>query len=166
MTMTLPDHLCACVRMLRVGSQASDKPVLYGGKKMLSWQIFIQILLLNWWLHLLFEMKSKVCFEGSYRCYCVTFFVVNAGHISYVNTHFSPNSFIWDTLFMFCPCSIKVTESTWKCVTMFVIKNICVKILLHADIRARNAALERNYFSISVAPGSLRSLPFSSFLLN
>ncbi len=77
---------------------------------------------------------------------------VNIVHIGYINpTHFSQkmHGFIYETscLFTFCPYSINVTETTWKCVTTLVKKDVCVKNLLHANIRARKAALLRNYFS-------------------
>ncbi len=62
---------------------------------------------------------------------------------------FSPHSFIYEflCLFTFCPYSINGTGSTWKCMTRLVKKNTCVKILLHANIRAKKAALVKNYFS-------------------
>ncbi len=73
--------------------------------------------------------------------------VVNISHTGYTNpAHFSQKSFnyeIW-CLFTFCPYSINVIESTWKCVTL-VKKSIFVTILFHT----RKAALVRNYFSRS-----------------
>ncbi len=65
-------------------------------------------------------------------------------HILHKPHPFSLNSFIYEIWcsFTFCPYS----ESTWKCVSKLD-KRISVKILLHANIRARKAALVRNYFS-------------------
>ncbi len=62
---------------------------------------------------------------------------------------FSRNSFIYQIwcLFTFCPYSINITQSNWKCATTLVKKNVCDKIFLHACIQARRAALVRNYFS-------------------
>ncbi len=69
---------------------------------------------------------------------------VNIGHIGEMNPmHFSHKILC---LFTFCPYSINVTE-TPENVTALVKKNVCVKIPLHANIRARKAALVRNYFS-------------------
>ncbi len=75
---------------------------------------------------------------------------VNVGLIGYINpTHFSQHSLVCEIrfLFTFCPYTINVTESSLKCVTPLVKKNVCVKILLHTNILARKAALLRNYFS-------------------
>ncbi len=72
------------------------------------------------------------------------------GHVSYTNlTHFSQSSLIYEIscLLTFCPYSMKVTENTWKCVTTLVKKNVSVKIPLHTNVKARKAALVRNYFS-------------------
>ncbi len=74
---------------------------------------------------------------------------VNISHIGYINpTLFSQNNVIYEIwcLFTSCPYSINVTESSWKCVTTLLKKNVCVKIHLHANMSARKAALVRNYF--------------------
>ncbi len=74
---------------------------------------------------------------------------LNINDASYINpTCFSQECFIYKILcsFTFCPYTINVTESSWKCVTVLVKKNICVKIPFHT-IWARKAALVRNYFS-------------------
>ncbi len=57
--------------------------------------------------------------------------------------HFSQNGFICEILCLSTcrPRSINVAESTWECVTALAKRNICVKILLHANIRARKAAV-------------------------
>ncbi len=58
--------------------------------------------------------------------------IVKIDHIGYINpTHFSRISFVFDIfcLFTFCPYSINIIESTWKCVTV-VKKNVFIKILL------------------------------------
>ncbi len=96
-----------------------------------------------------FWAKWKGLKGASQRSYTPLSFI-NFGHIGDTNpAHFPQNSFIYAIwcLFTFCPYSINVTESSWKCVTTLVKKNICVKILLHANIPARKAALGRNYFS-------------------
>ncbi len=87
--------------------------------------------------------------KGPYQCYYMSLYFVIFDFTGYMNTtHFSQNSFINEILrlFTFCPYSKSITESTWKCVTTLVKKTICVKILLHANIWARKAALVRNYF--------------------
>ncbi len=56
-------------------------------------------------------------------------------------------SFIYKIMvFVYILFSINVTKGRWKCVMVLVKKNICVKILLHANIQALKAALVRNYF--------------------
>ncbi len=68
-------------------------------------------------------------------------------NIGYPNpAHSSQISFICEItcLFTFCQHSINFKESPWKCV-MLVIKNVYVKILLHAHIQARMAPLVGNY---------------------
>ncbi len=61
--------------------------------------------------------------KGPYQCYCMSLSFVNISHIGYINpTHSSQNSFLCEILclFTFCPCSVNVTESIWKCVTVIV----------------------------------------------
>ncbi len=75
---------------------------------------------------------------------------VNISHIGYINpTHLSKNSFFYEILclFIFRAYSVNIAERTWKCVTVLVKKNVCVEILLPANIQAKKAALVRNYFS-------------------
>ncbi len=91
---------------------------------------------------------TSVFLKGPYQCFYMSLSFVNIGHICYINpTHFSRNGFFHDIscLFTFCPDSINATSSTWKCVAL-IQKNVCVKILLHTNIRARKAELVRNYF--------------------
>ncbi len=86
---------------------------------------------------------------GPHQCYYMSLFFVNISYIGYINpNHFYQNSFICEIwcLFTFSSYSLNITKNTWKCV-MLVKKNICVRILLHANIQARKAALVRNYFS-------------------
>ncbi len=93
---------------------------------------------------------NSFLFKRPYQYHYMSFSWVNIGHVGYINpTHFSQNGFNYEILclFTFCPHSINISESTWKCVTTLVKKNTCVKILLHANIWARNAALAKNYFS-------------------
>ncbi len=70
---------------------------------------------------------------------------VNIGHINH--TYFPQKSFIYKILCLFicCPYSINITESVWTFVILLK-KSVCVKILLHANVRAGKAALVRNYF--------------------
>ncbi len=81
----------------------------------------------------LFSQKSQTArFKG------LSF--INIGHIGHINPdNFSQNSFIYEIrcLLTFYPYSVNLTESSWKCVTALVEKNICVNILLHANIPAR-----------------------------
>ncbi len=84
------------------------------------------------------------------QCYYRSSSFVNIRHIGYINpAHFSQNGLICEKwcLFTFCPYLINVTERRWKCLTTLVKKNVCVKIVLHANIPAGKAALGRNYFS-------------------
>ncbi len=65
--------------------------------------------------------KHERKLKEPYQCYFLPFVII--GHIGYRNlAHFSQNIFISEILclFTFCPYSINVTESTWKCVTMLV----------------------------------------------
>ncbi len=59
---------------------------------------------------------------------------------------FFQNSFISEILrlCLFFPYLISVTESTWKCVTALVKKNVSVKILPHTHFQAGKV---RKYFS-------------------
>ncbi len=101
--------------------------------------------------------------KGPYQCYHMLLSFVNIGHA------FSRNTFIYEKsgLFTFCQYSVNVTQSAWKCVTILGNKNICVKILLHANIQARKAALVRNYFSrCNNFLVSGYQLPSLSFLLS
>ncbi len=116
----------------------------------------------------------KEFFKGPFQCYCTLSSFVNIVHIGYINSaHFSQNSFIYEirSVFTFCPYSLNVTERSWKCVTALVKKNIYVKIVLHANIPARKAALLRNYFSRRnnfglLGSHSLLSLSLSDFWPN
>ncbi len=68
-------------------------------------------------------------------CRCPFF---NIGRIGYINpTYFFSNSFIYETLCSstVCPYAKNVTQSTWKCVTVLVKKNVC-----------QNLSFGRNYF--------------------
>ncbi len=97
----------------------------------------------------LFSMRwDDLGVKGASQCHYMSFFFVKMGHIGHINpAHFPPNIFIFEIWcwFTFCPYSRNITESSWKCVTALVKKNICVKILPHANIPARKAALVRNY---------------------
>ncbi len=87
-------------------------------------------------------------FKGPYQCDYMPLSFVNIAHIGYINpVHFPQSSFFYEILrlFTFCSFSINVIERTYKFVTLGK-KNVCVKIILHANIRARKAALVRNYF--------------------
>ncbi len=74
---------------------------------------------------------------------------VNVSHIGYINlTHFSQSNFFYDIGFVHILAGlIGATESTLKCVTTLVERNVCVKILLHVRVGVWKAALRRNYFS-------------------
>ncbi len=87
-------------------------------------------------------------FKGTNQCYYTSLSFVNIDHIGHKNpTHFSQNSLISEIscLFTFCSCSVNVIESK-EYVTTLVKKNVYVKILLHANSRARKAELVRNNF--------------------
>ncbi len=90
-------------------------------------------------------VPEALCIKGPYQCYYISLFFVNNSHIGYPNpAHFCQDNIIYEI-----------------CVTL-VKKNICVKIRLCANIRARKAALVRNYFPgvitlVSKAPGTCLS---------
>ncbi len=105
---------------------------------------------------------KEILLKGPYQCSYMSFSVVNTDHIGHINpAHFSPSNFIYEIwcFFTFCPYSINVTESSWKCVTTLLKKKVCVKILLHADIRAGKAAL---FFTIFPSVITFMSLPHSA----
>ncbi len=65
--------------------------------------------------------------KGPYQRSYMSLSSVNIGLTDYTNpTQFSPNIFIYEiwNLFTFCLYSAYFTESTWKCVTMLVKKNV------------------------------------------
>ncbi len=101
--------------------------------------------------------KDKA-FKGPYHCYYMSLSIVNFGHKHYINpTHFFQNSFIYQILclFTFCPYSINVTESAWKCVTMSVKK--CFYMLIFM--------LGRQHLKGTIFPAPL-SLSFCNFWPN
>ncbi len=90
--------------------------------------------------------KEKSLIKGPYRCYYKSLSFVSIGHTSYMNLiHFPQNSFIYEkhVCLHFCPYSVNITKSTWKCATKLFKKNFYFK----SSIAARKAAIEKNYFS-------------------
>ncbi len=62
-------------------------------------------------------LNVLVVFHGPYHCYYMSMSFVNISLLGYINfTYFSLKSFIYKKmhLFIFCPCSINITISTWK----------------------------------------------------
>ncbi len=93
------------------------------------------------------QINALICISGLWRSISlllhVTIFCQHQPHRSPKPHPFNSNNFIHDIscLLTSCPYSIKATESTWKCVPDLVKKNVCVKILLYANIQMRKAAL-------------------------
>ncbi len=103
-------------------------------------------------------------------CYILLWPMSRDGNIGNINSaHFFQNSFIYEIscLLTFCACSLNIIESSWKYVKMLAKKNVCIKIPLHTNIRARKAAIFPGVITfISTAPRSTLSVSLSNFWPN
>ncbi len=87
-------------------------------------------------------LRTVMQLQGTNQCYYMSLSFVSISCMDYIYSmhFFRTKIYLWDIkIFAFTSCqySINVTESTWKCMSVFVKKKICIKIYLHAYIPAR-----------------------------